>query len=138
MMRMTLASRIGSKVISAYERNLLDALMKPVRYIVNEIWNIATNPLRSSGFAPYIQYMIETVAQEKFYKDVHHDSLCLAVPKDPRAPRAGSSTATASPSRTTHSGGASSAPSANSNILKMLWGIFATCRRMDQCMDVLD
>jgi hypothetical protein len=82
--------------------------------------------------------MIETVAQEKFYKDVHHDSLCLAVPKDPRAPHAGSSTATASPSRTTHSGGASSAPSANSDILKMLWGIFATCRRTDQCMDVLD
>jgi hypothetical protein len=54
MMRKTLASRIGSKVISAYKRNLLDALMKPVRYIVNEIWNIATNPLRSSGFAPYI------------------------------------------------------------------------------------
>jgi hypothetical protein len=68
MMRKTLALRIGnSEVISAYERNLLDALMKPVRFdvfehIVDEIWNIATNPLRSCGFAPYIQYMIETVA----------------------------------------------------------------------------
>jgi hypothetical protein len=50
-----------------YERNLLDALMKPVRfnvfeYIVDEILNIATNPLRSCGFAPYIQYIIETMA----------------------------------------------------------------------------
>jgi hypothetical protein len=46
MMRRTLAPRIGySKTIPAYERNLLDALMKPVRfdvfeYIVDEIWNI--------------------------------------------------------------------------------------------------
>jgi hypothetical protein len=43
MMRMTLAPRIGySEVILPYERNLLDALMKPVRfdvfeYIVDEI-----------------------------------------------------------------------------------------------------
>jgi hypothetical protein len=68
MMRKTLASRIGySEAIPAYERNLLDALMKSVRfdvfeYIVDEIWNIATNPLRSCGFAPYIQFMIESVA----------------------------------------------------------------------------
>jgi hypothetical protein len=68
MMRKTMAPRIGySEAIPGYERNLLDALMKPVRldvfeYIVDEIWNIATNPLRSCGFAPYIQYMIETVA----------------------------------------------------------------------------
>jgi hypothetical protein len=60
MMRKTLAPRIDySEVIPAYERNLLDALMKPMRldvfeYIVDEIWNIATNPLRSCGFAPYI------------------------------------------------------------------------------------
>jgi hypothetical protein len=60
MMRKTLAPRIGYlKVIPAYERNLLDALMKLVHfdvfeYIVDEIWNIATNPLRSCGFAPYI------------------------------------------------------------------------------------
>jgi hypothetical protein len=53
MMRNTLAPRIGySEVIPAYERNLLDALMKSVRfdafeYIVDEIWNIATNPLKS-------------------------------------------------------------------------------------------
>jgi hypothetical protein len=37
--------------------------MKPVcfdvfEYIMDEIWNIATNLLRSCGFAPYIQYMI--------------------------------------------------------------------------------
>jgi hypothetical protein len=60
MMRRTLAKRIGySEAIRAYERNLLDALMKPVRfnvfeYIMDEIWNIATNPLRSYVFAPYI------------------------------------------------------------------------------------
>jgi hypothetical protein len=81
--------------------------MKPVRfdvfeYIMDEIWNKATNLLRSCGFAPYIQFMIESVAQEKFYKDVCHDSLCPTVPKDPRASRAGSSAApTAAPSRTT-------------------------------------
>jgi hypothetical protein len=50
MMRKTLAPRIGcSDVIPTYERNSLEALMKPVRfdvfeYIVNEIWKIATNP----------------------------------------------------------------------------------------------
>jgi hypothetical protein len=144
MIRRTLALRIGySDVIPAYETNLLDALMKPVRfnvfeYIVDEIWSIATNPLRCCGFAPYIQNMIETVVQEKFYKDVRHDSLHPAVPKDPRAHRAGSSTAAATPSRTTRSGGASSAPSTNSDILNMLQGIFVTCWRTDQCLDVID
>jgi hypothetical protein len=62
--------------------------------------------------------MIESMAQEKFYKDVHHDSLRPAVPKDPRASHVGSSTAP--PSRTTRSGGAPSAPATNSSILKML------------------
>jgi hypothetical protein len=67
-MRKTVAPRIGySEAIPAYERNLLDALMKLVRfdvfeYIMDEIWNIATNPLKSCGFAPYIQFMIESVA----------------------------------------------------------------------------
>jgi hypothetical protein len=60
MMRKTLAPMIGySETILAYERNLLDALIKSVRfdvfeYIVDEIWNISTNPLRSCGSAPYI------------------------------------------------------------------------------------
>jgi hypothetical protein len=68
MMKRTLALRICySEAIPAYERNLLDALMKPMRfdvfeYTTDEIWNIATNPLRSCGFAPYIQFMIESVA----------------------------------------------------------------------------
>jgi hypothetical protein len=144
MMR-TLAPRIDySEAIPAYERNLLDALMKPVRfdvfkYIVDEIWNIATNPLRSCGFAPYIQFMIESVAQEKFYKDVCHDPLRPVVLKDPRVSCAGSSTRpAAAPSHTTRSGGASSAPATNSGILKMLRGIFATCRRTDQRLDVMD
>jgi hypothetical protein len=50
MMRKTLALRIGySKAISAYERNLSDALMKPkhfdvFEYIIDEIWNNITNP----------------------------------------------------------------------------------------------
>jgi hypothetical protein len=53
MMRKTLTLRIGySYAIPAYERNLLDALIKPVRfdvfeYIMDEIWNITTNLLRS-------------------------------------------------------------------------------------------
>jgi hypothetical protein len=67
--------------------------------------------------------MIESVAQEKFYKDVLHDSLRPTMPKDPRASRAGSSTATATaiaPSRSTRSGGAPSTPAPNSGILKML------------------
>jgi hypothetical protein len=68
IMRRTLAPRIGySEVIPAYERNLLDALIKPMHfdvfeYIVDEIWNIATNHLRFCGFAPYIQFMIECIA----------------------------------------------------------------------------
>jgi hypothetical protein len=105
-------------------------------YIVDEIWNIATNPLRSCGFAPYIQFMIASVAQEKFYKDMHHDSLHPAVPKDPRASRAGSSAA--APSRTTRSGDAPYAPATNSDILKILQGIFTTCWRTDQRLDVMD
>jgi hypothetical protein len=127
MMRRTLAPRIGySEAIPAYERNSLDALIKLVRFdvfecIVDEIWNIASNPLRSYGFALYIQFMIESVAQEKFYKDVRHDSLRPIVSKDTRASRAGSSAApAAAPSRTTHSGGAPFAPATNSSILKML------------------
>jgi hypothetical protein len=141
MMRKTLAQRIGYlEAIPAYERNFLDVLMKPMHfdifeYIVDEIWNIATNPLRSCGLAPYIQFMIESVAQEKFYKDVRHDSLRPVVPKDPRASHAAP---TATPSHTTCSGGAPSAPAPNSGILKMLQVIFATCRCTDQHLDVMD
>jgi hypothetical protein len=125
MMRRTLVPMIDySEDIPVYERNLLDDLMKPMRfdifeYIMDEIWNIATNPLRPCSFALYIQFMIESVAHEKFYKDVCHDSLRPAVPKDPRASHAGFSSAPpAAPSRTTCSGGAPSAPSTNSGILK--------------------
>jgi hypothetical protein len=108
-------------------------------YIVDEIRNIATNPLRSCGFAPYIQFMIESLAQEKFYKDVHHDSLRPTMPKDPRASRASSFAApTATPSRTIRSGDAPSTPATNSGILKILQGIFATCRRTDQHLDMMD
>jgi hypothetical protein len=145
MMRKTLTPRIGySEAISAYERNLLDALMKPVRfdvfeYIMDEIWNITTNPLRSCGFAPYIPFMIESVAHEKFYKDVRHDSLRPTVPKDSRASHADSFVApAAAPSRTTRSGGAPSAPAPNSGILKMLQDIFVTCRHTDYSLDVMD
>jgi hypothetical protein len=141
MMRRTLAPRIGySEVIPAYERNLLNALMKLVRFDV--FWlhcgrdmEHSHQPLRSCGFSTYIQFLIESVAQEKFYKDVHHDSLRPAVPKDLRASRVGSS---AAPSHTTHSGGAPSAPATYSDILKMLWGIFTTCWRIDQCLNVMD
>jgi hypothetical protein len=141
MMRKTLAPRIGySEAIPAYERNLLDALMKLVHfdvfeYIVDEIWNIATNPLKSCGFPPYIEYMIEMVTKEKFYKDSRHDALHPTVHKDLRASRAGSS---AAPSRTAHSSGASSASSTNSGILKMFKAIFVMCWHTDQCLDVME
>jgi hypothetical protein len=71
---------------------------------------------------------------------VCYDSLHPAVPKDPRAHHASSSivVVAAAPSCTTRSGGASSTRSANSNILKMLRGIFATCRHMDQRLDMMD
>jgi hypothetical protein len=83
--------------------------------------------------------MIESVAQENFYKDVRHDSLHPVVPNDPRDSRAGSSAApTAAFSRTTHSGGAPSAPATNSGILKMLRDIFATCQCIDCRLDVMD
>jgi hypothetical protein len=83
--------------------------------------------------------MIESLAHEKFDKDVRHDSLHTAVSKDPRASHAGSSTTpAATPSRTTRSGGAPSAHAINFVILKMLQDIFATCRRTDQCLDVMD
>jgi hypothetical protein len=122
MMRKTLAPRIGySEAIPTYQMLVCFDVFE---YVVDEIWNIATNPLRSCGFAPYIQFMIESMAQEKFYKDVCHDSLCPAVPMDPRASCAGSS---AAPSRTTRIGGAPSAPAPNFSIFKILWGIFATC-----------
>jgi hypothetical protein len=142
IMRKTLAPRIDySEVIPAYERNLLDALMKPMHfdifeYIVDEIWNIATNLLRSCGFALYIQYMIEMMTKEKFYKDSRHDPLHPAVPMDPRTSRA-SDLASAAP-RTTHSGGASSASSTSSGFLKMFRGIFVMCRRTDQRLDVME
>jgi hypothetical protein len=81
--------------------------------------------------------MIEMVTQEKFYKDVCHDSLHPIVPKDPRTSRAGSSAAPA-PSRTTHSGGASSASNTNNSFLKMFRGIFVMCQRTDQRLDVME
>jgi hypothetical protein len=123
---------------------LLDAIIKSLHfdvfeYIVDEIWNITTNPLRFCGFPPYIQNMIEVVTKEKFFKDVAHEHSCPAVPKDPRIRCASSSIPAASPSRTTHSGGApSSAPSVNSSFMKMFRGIFALCRYTDQRMDVME
>jgi hypothetical protein len=125
MMRKTLALRIGySEVVPTYERNLLDALMKNERFdvfehIMDEIWNIATNPHRSCGFAHYIQYMIEVVANEKFYKDVAHEPLRPSVPKDPTTHCTTSPSPVVAPSHTTRSGGASSFSSTNSDFLKM-------------------
>jgi hypothetical protein len=141
MMRKTLAPRIAySEANPADERNLLDGLMKPVHfdiveYIVDEIWNIAINPLRSCAFAPYIQYMIEMVTKEKFYKDSRHNPLRPAVPKDPRTSRASASTSVAP--RTTHNDGASSASNTNNGFLKMYRGIFVIYRCTDQRLDVM-
>jgi hypothetical protein len=143
MMRRTLAPRIGdSNTISAYEHNLLDALMKHKRfdvfdYNVDEIWNIAINPQRSCGFSPYIQRMIEIVAHKIFYKDVAHEPLRPTVHKDPWTHRTSSPPLAMAPTRTIHSGGASSSSSSNSGFLKMFRGIFAMCRRTDQRLDVI-
>jgi hypothetical protein len=143
MMRRTLAPRIGdSNIISAYERNLLDAFMKHERfdvfdYIMDEIWNIATNPQRSCGFTPYIQCMVEVVAHERFYKDVAHEPLHPIVSKDPRTHRISSPPLAVAPTRTTYSGGASSS-SSNSGFLKIFQSIFAMCCYTDQRLDVIE
>jgi hypothetical protein len=91
-----------------------------------------TNPARSYGFAPYIQFMIETVAHEKFYKDVKHEPLRPAVPKDPRTHHTASPPPAVAPSCSTESGDASSSSAEGSEMLKMFWGIFAMCHRSDQ------
>jgi hypothetical protein len=107
MMRKTLVPRIGySEAILTYERKLLDAIMKPTcfdvfEYIMDEIRNIATNPARSYGFALYIQFMIEIVAHENFYKDIKHEPLCPTVPKDPRTHRTASPPPIVTPSCST-------------------------------------
>jgi UDP-N-acetylglucosamine pyrophosphorylase len=111
--------------------------MKPTcfdvfEYIMDEICNIAANPTRSCGFAPYIQFMIETVAHEKSYKDVKHEPLHLAVPKDPRTHRTTSPPPVVAPSCSTHSDGASSSSAQGSLMLKMFRGIFTKCRRSDE------
>jgi hypothetical protein len=143
MRRRTLASRIGdSDAIPTYERNLLDALMKFERfdvfnYIIDEIWNIAINPQRSCRFAPYIMCLIKTVAHERFYKDVAHEPFRPAVLKDLISCHT-SPSPDAAPTHTTHSSGASSSSSTNSEFLKMFQGIFAMCHHIDQCMDVME
>jgi hypothetical protein len=80
--------------------------------------------------------MIETVAHERFYKDVAHEPLRPALPKVP-AHRHTSPPPDVAPSHATRSSGASFS-STNSDFLKKVQGIFAMCRRTDQCMDVLD
>jgi hypothetical protein len=86
----------------------------------------------------YIICLIETVAHERFYKDVAHELLHPAVLKDPRS-HLTSPPPDVAPTRTTHSGGASSSSSiTNSRFLKMFQGIFAMCRHTDQRMDVME
>jgi hypothetical protein len=83
--------------------------------------------------------MIEVMPHEKFYKDLAHEPLRPAVPKDPRTHRTSSPPPVVSPTRTTHSGGASSSSSSSkSGFLKMFWGIFAMCHRTDQRLDVIE
>jgi hypothetical protein len=145
MRRRTLAPRIGDlDAIPAYERNLLNAIIKNEHfdafdYIIDEICNIAINLQRSCGFAPYFMCTIKVVAHERFYKDVAHEPLHPAVPKPP-VRRHTSPPPDVAPTHTTHSGGASSSSSSisNSDFLKMFWGIFAMCRRTDQRMDVME
>jgi hypothetical protein len=142
MRRRTLVLRIGDlDAIPAYERNLLDVLMKNEHfdafdYIIDEIWNIAINPKRSYRFAPYIMYMIEVVAHEKFYKDAAHEPLRPVVPNGP-AHHNISPPSDVAPAHSGHHGGASFSSSSNSGFLKMFQSIFAMCRRTDQRMDVM-
>jgi hypothetical protein len=123
LLRQTLALRIGdSNTIPAYERNLLEAIMKNEHfdafdYIVDEIWNIAINPIQSCGFAPFIMCMIKMVAHERFYKDVAHEPVHPALAKVPIHSHT-SPPPDAAPRCSTHSGGASSS-STNSSFLKM-------------------
>jgi hypothetical protein len=81
--------------------------------------------------------MIEVVAHEKFYKDVAHELLHPAVPKDPRTHCTSSPPPAVAPTHTTRGGGASSS-SSNSDFLKMFWGIFAMCCRTNQHFDVIE
>jgi hypothetical protein len=105
-------------------------------YIIDEIWNIAINPQRSCGFAPYIMYMIEVVAHEKFYKDVAHEPLHPTVPKaSPH--RHISPPPDVAPAHSGHRGGASSS-SSNFRFLKLFRCIFAMCHRTDQRMDMME
>jgi hypothetical protein len=142
MMRRMLVLRIGdSNAIPTYEWNLLDVIMKNENFdvfnnIMDEIWNIAIKPLQSCGFAPFIICMIETVAHERFYKDVAHEPLHPALPKLPICHH--TSPLDVVPSHSTRSSGASSSSSANFGILKMFWGIFTMCHHTDQRMDVLE
>jgi hypothetical protein len=108
-----------------------------LEYIVDEIWNIATNHHRSCGLAPYIQFRIEAVAHEKFYKDAAHDQLRPAVPKDPRTHHTSSPPLAVTHTHITCSGGASSS-SQNSGFLKMFRGIFTMCCRTYLSMDVME
>jgi hypothetical protein len=82
--------------------------------------------------------MIEVMEHEKFDKDVTHEPLRPAVPKDPRTHYTTSTPPVVASSRTTQSGGAASSSSTNSGFLKMFQGIFTMCHRMDQHMDVME
>jgi hypothetical protein len=89
MVRKTLAPRIGDgNACLTYERNLLDTIMKNENfdtfdYIMDKIWNISINPLRSCVFPPYIMCMIEMVAHKHFVKNVAHEPLHPALAKVP-------------------------------------------------------
>jgi hypothetical protein len=78
--------------------------------------------------------MIETVAHEKFYKDVKHEPLRLVVLKDPRTHRTASPPPVVAPSCSTHSGGASSSSVQGSRTLKMFQGICGCASLFMSCM----
>jgi hypothetical protein len=80
--------------------------------------------------------MIETMAHERFYKDVAHEPLRSALPKA-LVHRHTSPPPDVALSHTTRSGGASSS-STNFGFFKMFQGIFTMCCHIDQCMVVMD
>jgi hypothetical protein len=82
--------------------------------------------------------MIETVAHEKLYKDVKHEPLCPAVPKDPMTHHTASPPPAVAPSCSTRNGGASSSSMQGFGMLKMFQGIFAMCHPSNQQLDVIE
>lgn len=104
MFRRTLTPKDGDSMsITFFTKNLL-ARMGPnalpfsvFHFIWKEIKSIAQSPLKNCGNAPHLMYMIESVPQTKFVKDVKHKSLKVIRMKDPIVPRGPGESSSAPP-----------------------------------------